>query len=486
MDTTRAVIYTRVSSDPKATLRSTAEQETECRSWVGQHGWDLAGVFTDNDRSASRYSKKDRPDWQRLTDRLATGDVDVLVVWEISRATRDRLVWAALVEVCVDQRVKLCVGGRLYDLEDPDDAFALDLTSSMSVRESSVTRKRVMRAMAANATAGRPHGRLTYGYERVYDESSGRLLEQVVREDQAAVVREAAERVLAGETPYAIAQDFNARNVPTPRPDRPARDEHGNLVTDDGRVVRVPTSGRWDLSQIKATVTNPAYIGKRVHRGEIVGDAVWPPILDEATFYAVRSKLTDPRRRTQRDSAVRHLLSGIATCGPCGGRIRVQKNRSHLAYLCVDGFHVSRKEAWVDGMVERVVVGILSRPDLTDLFDVEDPDATAARAEAAEKRARLEGFYDAAAAGELTPQALARIESRLLPEVEAADRRARRVSVSPAVRAAAGPDAAARWDGLPLTVKRELISALVTVRILPAGRGKRVFDPATVEVMPRS
>lgn len=55
----RAVVYTRVSSDPKGAGRSVAEQEKECRAVASAAGWEVAEVFTDNDRSASRYATKD-------------------------------------------------------------------------------------------------------------------------------------------------------------------------------------------------------------------------------------------------------------------------------------------------------------------------------------------------------------------------------------------------------------------------------------------
>jgi DNA invertase Pin-like site-specific DNA recombinase len=56
----RAVIYTRVSQDRGAGKRSVGEQEAECRTVAIDNGWTVVKVFTDNDRSASRYAKKAR------------------------------------------------------------------------------------------------------------------------------------------------------------------------------------------------------------------------------------------------------------------------------------------------------------------------------------------------------------------------------------------------------------------------------------------
>jgi hypothetical protein len=115
-----------------------------------------------------------------------------------------------------------------------------------------------------------------------------------------------------------------------------------------------------------------------------------------------------------------------------------------------------------------------------------DVDPAAALAEAREKRARLEGFYDAAAAGELTPAALARIEARLLPEIEAAESRAQAQITSPLVAEVAGSEARNRWAKLGLPQRREIIATLMVVRILPTVRGSRTFRPESVEIVWRS
>ncbi|SFU07189.1 Site-specific DNA recombinase [Geodermatophilus amargosae] len=462
----RAVIYTRVSSDPNDRGRSVEEQGADCRRWVEREGWELAAVYTDNDRSASQYARKGRPDWQRLMEDLARGRIDVLVAWEISRTTRDRMVWAALVESCIERNVKLCIDGRLHDLADPDDAFHLDMASSLAVRESSVTRKRVLRAVRANADKGRPHGKLLYGYRRIYDDRTGELVEQVPDPVTAEVVREAARRVLGGETPYAVAQDYNRRGVPAPR-----GSERG-----------------WDLTQVKRLCINPGYAGKRVHQGKVVGDAAWPAIISEADHLQLVAKLGDPARRSQRDSAIKHLLSGIAVCGVCGGRMRVQKNRGFLAYLCVDGFHVSRREDDVDAYVTELTLRRLERPDLADLMASEpDADTAAALAEAARLRAKLDEWYVAGTQKDgPSPMAVARVEAELLPQIEAAEKRALPPFTSPLVSEVASSEARDRWEKLPITAKREVISTLMMIRIMPSTRGRRTFDPDSVTIEWRS
>jgi site-specific DNA recombinase len=442
---TRALIYARVSSDPRGLGRSVAEQEVDCRAVAAREGWAVTGVLVDNDRGASRHSTGARPAFDRLAQAVSAGECDVLLTWEASRFQRDLAVYVELRELCRVAGVQWSYSGRTYDLSRTDDRLTTGLDALLAERESDMTRERVRRAMASAAVAGRPHGRPLYGYTRTADS-------QEIDPDAADVVREAAMRVAGGEALSGVAADLNARGILSP----------------GGR--------RWELTQIRRLVTNPAYVGQRVHRGKIVGPANWPAIVDDETYWTNVSRISDPRRKTTRPGAVRHLLTGLATCGVCGGRIGSQLNRGgYRAYLCRVGFCVSRKESDVDAFVSAVMAARLALPDV---LAVDDRGAVAARGEVAELRARLEGFYDAAASGAVTPAALARIEARLLPEIEAAETRSRRVSPAPALRAVAGND----WAALPITVKRELISLLAVVRILPTVGGQRTFDPTRIDV----
>ena len=68
--------------------------------YVERQGWTLVRVFDDNDRSASRYARKPRPEYARLKNFLIAGGADVLVMWEGSRAQRDLRDFLALRDLC--------------------------------------------------------------------------------------------------------------------------------------------------------------------------------------------------------------------------------------------------------------------------------------------------------------------------------------------------------------------------------------------------
>jgi site-specific DNA recombinase len=470
----RALIYTRVSHDPKGRGRSVEEQASECRAHADREGWRVVAVMTDNDRSASRYAKGRRPEWERTKAAIEAGDVDVLVTWEASRTTRDLAVYTELRDLCSRHGVRWAYRGKVFDFDRVEDRYDTGRDALDAEREAGMTSERVRRAIRANALAGRPHGKRLYGYRRLYDERTGELVGQEPDPDEAPLIREAARRFLAGESARSIANDFNDRGVPTPH------------------------HGTWDLTRIRRILTNPAYNAQVVHRGEIVGPAQWDAILDDDTFQALAARFADPSRRSVRRAPKVRLLSGIARCGVCGAAMRYAKQGGYedretgrrrnvrYTYSCSGNHCTARDLASLEAFVTAVVLERLSRPDARAslIHNGPDPAAVAAMEQAAELSARLEDAIEQFTAGKLSATTLAKIEDTLRPQIADAERRSR-VAGLPTVAAdiAAADDPMATWDALADEQKREVIRALMEVVVLPVTvRGRRGFDPDTVRI----
>ena len=435
----RAIIYTRTSKDPTQQGRSVESQQAHCQAIVERHGWHLVKVITDNDRSASRFATKDRPGYAELRSLVAGRGVDVLVATELSRATRDDADFIALRDLAAASEVLLAYGNAVYDLTRTDDRFKVGLDALLASHESNQLRDRVMRGVARGAALGRPAGRLQFGYTREYDER-GAYVRQIEHPIQAEVIREAAKRVIAGEACNAIAVDLNRRGIPTP-----ARSARG-----------------WDLTQIRRLVTRPAYAGLRVHQGKIIGPADWPAILDEADWATCCKLMADPSRRvTDRQGQLVWLLSGIMRCAECGHLARVIKNRGYRSYACWGKFCTVVSATRVQEFIVPLIRARLAAPDLADLLAGPAADETAAaKQQAAELQARLDGFYEKAALGDINPDGMAKIEKRLLPLLEDAKARAR-AQVDPLLVSVAGTNPAVKWDDLSLGQQRQIVGLLI-------------------------
>jgi site-specific DNA recombinase len=457
MTARRALIYTRVSQD-RADGRSPAEQEAEARSQCDREGWDVVEVVTDS-VGASRHSKGKRGGWNRALDLITSGNVDMLVTWEASRAQRDLTAYATLRDLCVKHEVEWSYSGRTHDLSSSRGRFDTGLDALLAEREADETSERVRRAMRANATKGRPHGRRLFGYTRVYDTETGRLDGQEPHSSEAAVVRRIFDDYLSGQGIRTVARALN----------------------DDG--ITTGTGARWTDIQVRRVLANAAYAARRVHRGEVVGDADWPALVTDNVFDRVQHRLD--ARRGVRQTGTARLLTGVARCGVCGGKMHVLRDRNRRrTYGCRDSYCVARDMEKLDAYVTVVVLERLARPDVGDLLaDAPDPAVARAREDAAALQGRLDDAIREFTAGNITAATLAKIEVDLGARIAAAERTARAALVPIDLDMPEASGVEAWWDNLDPQQCREIVAALIAaVVVLPTRQGERTFNPETVRI----
>ncbi|MFQ6170407.1 recombinase family protein [Oryzobacter sp. R7] len=465
----RAGVYARVSEDQRGEGRSVAEQVAECRAWADREGWTVVDVIEETG-SASRFARgaRARARWDDVVALVRSGSIDVLLTWEHSRATRQLSEYSDLAAVCSAAGVLWGYSGTVYDLTKREDRFRTGLDALLAEDESARTSERVSRAVRARAAQGAPHGKLPYGYRREYDPATGALVRQVPDEETAPVVREIVQRVADGETLMAVAADLTRRGVPIPRPAR-------------GRDL----DQAWIPMTVRRIAASPTYAGRRIHRGVDVGPAAWDPIVDTALHERALAALDEiaSRRRPNPDRKVKHLLSGIARCARCDTRMHAQKNRSSMAYTCETFCTTRRMDRVDDVVVQRLLELLVAVRDGKVVVDV-TPALAEARADVDALHARLASFIDQAADGDLTAASLARVEARLRPKIEEAERRARALAKEPVLARYDLSDPDALWSRLGILERRDLLARTVAITIHPVGKGNRVFDPRAIEVRP--
>jgi site-specific DNA recombinase len=467
MEQLRAFVYDRTSRDVKglAAERANKDQNLENERFCQDQGWIIVARFTDPGRSASRHAKAKRDDFERMVERVERGECDVIVVWEASRLARDLEVYVALRKLCEKNRVLLCYDGIVYDMTRSADRMRTAQDALQAEGEADRIRDRNRRTVRLNAERGRPHGRIPYGYRRVYDERTGALMEQVPDEAQAPIVREIAQRAAAGQSLYGITRDLNERGVPG------------------------PTGRPWSPEVLPDMLVKPTYIGKRQHQGSVIGDAEWEPILDEETYYACVRLFADPARLTANGNSVKYLLSGIARCSQCKGIHRVQPAQGRLKYTCVTCFKTSIGLEVLDRLVVEAVLEHVGTEEFAAVLTA-DPDTDGTRAALAQAQALEAQLAEARElAGRwvngrlaLSVASLASLEQELLPRIEDARSRAQSASVPKALREIAGPGARGAWKriGDDLVWKRTILRAVVVPWVNPAGKGVRTVKPGRV------
>lgn len=487
------MLYARVSQARNDT-RSVPDQLADLRAWAQREGWQIVTEHSD-EMSASRYANgKTRPGWQQTMDVIAAGGVDVLCVWEISRASRDRPVFAALIAACADTGVMIATGGRLHDPSDPDDGFMLDLGGALAVRESSMTSKRVRRAVESRAAAGKPHAGLPYGYQRVCSSETGKTLRWELHPDRAKIIEDVFKRLLARESADSIARDLNRRGIPTGGAGRcmtrcGCRGGVGKRPDPEWVGEHQKVTGRWVGGNMRKLALNPAYAALRGHHGRVLDDvkADWPRIISEADHHRLVALYGDPGRDKFRNPKhLKYLGGGLFRCGRegCGAPMRVvvhagKPNR----YDCRECHRVSRLQAPVDEFVQAVLVAWLSKPNvLAVLSKTDDSGILAARDEVTRLQAKLAEARRLVDEDLLSLESLVDLEARMLPRIRVAQVAARPRNVPEVVADIAGEQAASRWEATPITGRRAALDALMVVTILPMARRFQAFDPESVRI----
>ena len=460
--------YLRVSLDRSGRARSIEEQHTENEAAAAARGVALGVPYKDESISASRYSTKIRDDFARLLNDLERGrfDADQLWLWESSRGSRKVGEWVELIEVCERQRVHIHVvtHGRTYDPGNMRDRRTLLEDAVDSEFESGKISARARRAAAANAVAGRPHGRAPYGYIRRYDEHTKALIAQEPSPGEASVIRELFARIKSGHSLRSIAADFEARGIRT-RTGRVFSPQHlrtlaltaayaGFRVSDpegrrSGRRTHPPASGTPGVSVVKAT---------------------WEPLVSEATYRAVERLLRDPKRTTTRPGKAKHLLSGVGICDKCGTPITVTFRHELPYYQCRKGC-IRVQKADIEVYAESVILAYLARPDVHDALSRAEADNDALRAvrdELAATRARLAELGDAAAAGTISIATVIRAEPKILATIAELERRESELATPSALRQfiSPGADVADRWQSAPMSARREVVRLLLTPEMI--------------------
>jgi site-specific DNA recombinase len=445
---TKAAIYLRISLDKTKEHLGVDRQREDCQRIASERGWIISGEYLDNSISASdRHTK--RPQYDRMVADFKTGQFEALICWDLDRLTRQPRQLEDWIDAAVERGLTLVTANGEADLTTDGGRMFARIKATVARGEIERMSARQTRAAAQRADLGKPPvGARPTGYT-----DDGAILE-----DEAIIVRSIYARFLAGDSIRGITAWLTEQGIST-RFGRP-----------------------WGPTSVRRLLTNQRYAGRAVYHGKPTGKiGQWEPLVHEATFDAVQSRLTDPRRITNRvGTDRRHLGASIYLCGVCGGPL---SSYSGVRYRCRAGGHVTRTGASIDALVLAVIRARLARADVVSLLTVPDTDAARAlTSQIGGLRARLgkiEADYDADLIdGRRYAVATEKVQAEL---TKAEKIRARVAGGAGLASVLAAPDPVAAFDGAPLGVKRAVLAALADVILLPAERGRR-FNPETVRV----
>jgi DNA invertase Pin-like site-specific DNA recombinase len=380
-------------------------------------GWTLAETFEDIDRSG--YNGQHRPGLEQMLSRLS--EVRAVVAYRLDRLTRSTPDFYKLQQQFKDAGVRFLATDVQFDPESPEGRFTEGLLAGLATLESDRISVRSRAMFAYKKKAGEPVGRVPYGWKRV-----GKHFER--DEKQQAVLRDAAERFVGGDTLSAIAAD------------------HGLLMSPLSRMLH---SGR-------------------------VHDALPPGLAGQL------AKALLARKGERVPESRQSLLGGIATCGICGQTMKAAARKGdRYSYACHAVGHAHMQAQWLDTFVTEQVLTAVDSGELLTALKRRKP-MTRTR-KASEVEARMALLDEMFAAGKMTAERFKRTNAQLVEELSKATKVERENGHD--LPAELARDLRATWPRLTVPERRRVIQAVLeSITIAKAkSRGVRV-DPARVKL----
>lgn len=460
-DMKAAGIYIRISSDRAGTRAGVSRQLEDCRAWAKAHGATVAEIYEDNDVSA--YRGKIRPSYRRLCDDIKAGTRDGVIVWHNDRLHRNIRELEDFIDLVEATGVAVAtVTSGDYDLTTTTGRAMARIAGVLARAESEDKSRRIKRQALQAAQEGKRSG----GGTRAYGYQPGH---RKIVPTEAAIITEAAKRILAGDTLRSVCRDLNDRHVPT------------------------VTGSDWTTTVLRTILTSARISGQREHLGEIVAKGEWPEIITPTQTARLRTILLDPNRRTNR-SPRRYPLTGVVHCGKCGaGLVARPRDDGQRRYICAKGPNFSGcggTAVLAEPLEQFVSEAVLHRLDTPRLqravartLSAED-DADTLQAELEQAESELEELAGLRGEGAISVREW--MAARVPIE-------RRRVAATKALHGLSGASALdgfvgrpgvlrSQWADLDPARQRAIITAVLPrIVITPALRGRNQFDPGRIE-----
>lgn len=360
----RIALYARFSSENQRDA-SIEDQLRQCRERAEREGWTVVETYSDRAISGSSMI---RAGIQNLLADAQMGRFDMVLSEALDRISRDQEDVAA-----VFKRLRFA-GIPIVTLSEGEiNELHVGLKGTMNalfIKDLAIKTHRGQRGRVENGKAG--SGRAAYGYRVIHQlDANGEPIrgERAIVEKQAEIVRRIFREYASGRSPKEIAFQLNREGVPGLR-NRPWIDAtiRGNPVAGTGilnnelyagvlvwnrqRFIKNPETG----TRVSRVNPESAWIRTEVPHLRIVDDALWQAVRERQRGI---SALYGPNLANTREGRAKRLhltnrpvtlLSGLLTCGCCGGRISMVMTdryacRNHLRKgICDNGRTIRRDE----------------------------------------------------------------------------------------------------------------------------------------------
>ncbi|MEW9121563.1 MAG: recombinase family protein [Thermotaleaceae bacterium] len=325
----RVIGYTRVSTQMQADEGLSLDaQKSNLEDFCERYEYQFLGIYQDAGLSGRNIN---RPQLQQMLNDAAKGLFDIVLVWKISRISRNLKDLLTIVEELEKRKVALISCTEPFDTSTHLGKAFLQILGTFAELERNTLAENVKMSLMDNAKKGRWNGGVVYGYDAV----EGELC---INQREAEVVKKIFDLYIQGWGYSKIMNYLNKSEVETKK------------------------GAKWNIQQIKRTLSNPVYIGQKSYN-KIIDSVSNPrsnpnkdtiiisvdshiPIISLDRFNLVQKMIRSKYTR-RKDLKSIHLLSGIIQCPFCkqgmvtkraSSRI-VNGQRQYITYYQCQTYH---------------------------------------------------------------------------------------------------------------------------------------------------
>jgi len=346
------IAYERLSRDDEqqGESNSITNQKMLLDDYAARHGYTGLTHLTDDGYSGTNWN---RPAIVKLIDEVERGNVELVLVKDMSRLGRDHLRVGLLLEQFRERGVRFIAINDNVDTDREMDEFLpfRNIINEWVARDTS----RKIRAIndARTKDGKRVTGAIPYGY--IHDPQDRQ--KWILDEDAAPIVCRMFRSVIEGKTVSQIARELTTENILIPS-------AHWAKIGAGMRKCPKANPTKWSEATVINIFKKEEYMGWKVlnkttkesyktkkrdpnPEGKLIFKDAHPAIVDEETWNVVQ-RLRETRRRPERIGGEPNPLTGVLFCADCGHKMYHKQGRTdrpdhpHHEYVCSSYRHYTR------------------------------------------------------------------------------------------------------------------------------------------------
>ena len=325
-------LYERLSRDDElqGESNSISNQKKLLEEYAVGHGLPNPTHFTDDGISGTRF---DRPGFLSMMEEVEAGNVECIVVKDMSRLGRDYLKVGQILEILRQKGVRLIAVNDGVDSSQGDDDF-IPFRNIMNEWYARDTSKKIKSTFKTKGMMGKHlTGTVIYGY--LWNEARDQW---IVDEEAADVVKRIFAMTIEGYGPYQIACKLSEEQILIPSA---YLAQYGEGVNKNKTFKDIYG---WGSSAVVEILKKREYLGHTVNfktrkhfkdkKSHYVPEDEWTifenthePIIDQQTFDLVQ-KIRSNVKRYPNGWGEAAPLTGLLYCADCGGKMYVHRTNN--------------------------------------------------------------------------------------------------------------------------------------------------------------